>query len=88
MGWGGVGDSANMFLTPCRVLKIEKGSNWGKRIFMRASEVGTDLKTTVEVELKWEDISGGVMEKDQVNSKKLVQVEERLGGKLEQMSRG
>ena len=29
---------------------------------MRASEVGTDLKTTVEVEvkMKWEHISGGV----------------------------
>ena len=52
---------------------------------MRASEVGTDLKITVEVELKWEDISGGVVEKDQGISKNLVQVEERLGEKLEQM---
>ena len=52
---------------------------------MRASEVGADLETTVEVELKWEDISGGVVEKDQVNGKNLVQVEERLGGKLDQM---
>jgi len=70
-------------------IKIEKASNWpsnwGVRNFMRASEVGTDLEITVEVELKWENISGGVVEKDQVNSKNLVQVEERLGGKLEQM---
>ena len=65
--------------------KIEKGSSWGWENFMRASEVGTDLKTTVEVELKWKDISGGVVEKDQVNGKNLVQVEERLGGKLDQM---
>ena len=65
--------------------KIEKGRKSGRRNFMRASEIGTDLETTVEVELKWEDISGGVVEKDQVDSKNLVQVEERLGGKLEQM---
>jgi len=52
---------------------------------MRASEIGTDLEATVEVVLKWEDISGGVVEEDQVISKNLVQVEERLGEKLEQM---
>ena len=63
--------------------KIEKGGSWGWWNFMRASEVGTDLKITVEVDLKWKDISGGLVEK--VDSKNLVQVEERLGEKLEQM---
>ena len=53
---------------------------------MRASEVGTDLKATVEVILKWEDISGGVGEQNQVTRRRdLVQVEERLEEKLEQM---
>ena len=66
-------------------IKIEKGRSWGWWNFMRASEVGTDLETTVEVELRWRDLSGGVVDKTQVDSKNLAQVEERLGGKLEQM---
>merc|ERR1719209_1549152 len=49
---------------------------------MRASEIGTDLKTSVEVRLKWEDISGGMQEQNQVKSSDL---EEKLGDKLEQM---
>ena len=65
--------------------KIKKGEGLGRVNFMRAREVGTDLKMTVEVKLKWEDVSGGVVEQNQVKSKDLVQVEERLGGKLEQM---
>ena len=52
---------------------------------MRASDVGTDLESTVIVELKWGDPSGEVVEKYQINSKILVQVEDRLGVKLEQM---
>jgi len=68
-----------------RDIKIEKGGSWGKMNFMKASVVGTDLEYTVEVELKWKDFSGGVVEKNQVDSKNLVQVEERLGGKLDQM---
>ena len=68
-------------------IRIEKCDGIGWKNFMRASEVGTgpvgtDLKTTVEVELKWEDLSGGVMQENQVNSKDLIQVEERLGRKL------
>ena len=67
-------------------IKIENGGSWGWWNFMRASEVGTDLETTVEVELKkWGDFSGGLVEKNQVDSKNLVQVVERLGVKLEQM---
>ena len=65
---------------------VYNGYNLKGRVnFMRSREVGTDLKITVEVKLKWEDVSGGVVEQNQVNSKDLVQVEERLGGKLEQM---
>ena len=52
---------------------------------MSRSEVGTDLKTTVEVKMKWEHISGGVVEQNQVTIRDLVQIEERLGEKLEQM---
>ena len=68
-------------------IRIEKCDGIGWKNFMRASEVGTglvgtDLKTTVEVELKWEDLSGGVVQENQVNSKDLTQVEERLGRKL------
>jgi len=65
--------------------KLKKGHGWRKMNFMRANEVGTDLKTTVEVKLKWADISGGVGEHNQSNSRELGQVEARLGGKLEQM---
>jgi len=65
--------------------KIKKGSGWGWMNFMRASEVGIDLKATVGVRLKWEDISGGLAEQNQVTSRDLVQVEERLEEKLEQM---
>jgi len=66
-------------------IKIEKGRSWGWVNFMTTSEVRTNLETTVEVELKWRDLSGGVVEKNQVNSKNLVKVDERLGVKLEQM---
>ena len=65
--------------------KVVKGRGRGWTNFMRASEVGTDLKTTVEVKMKWEHISGGVGEQNQVTIRDLVQVEERLGEKLEQM---
>ena len=65
--------------------KIKKGSSWGWMNFMRASEVGIDLKAKVGVRLKWQDISGGVGEQNQVTIRDLVQVEERLEEKLEQM---
>jgi len=65
--------------------RIEKGKGKGRRNFMSSSEIETDLKTTVEVKLKREDISRGVVEQNQVNRNDLVQVEERLGGKLDQM---
>ena len=58
--------------------KIEKGRKSGRRNFMRASEVGTHLKTIVVVELKWEDISGGVVQQNQVTSRDLVQLEQRM----------
>ena len=58
--------------------KIEKRRKRGRRNFMRASEVGTDLKTIVEVELKWEDIAGGEVQQNQVTSRDLVQLEQRM----------
>ena len=58
--------------------KIKKGSSWGWMNFMRASEVGTDLKATVEVILKWEDISGGEVQQNQVTSRDLEQMEQRM----------
>ena len=58
--------------------KIVKGRGWGWENFMRASEVGSDLNTIVEVELKWEDISGGVVQQNQVTSRDLEQMEQRM----------
>ena len=56
---------------------VYNGYNLKGRVnFMRSREVGTDLKITVEVKLKWEDISGGVVEQNQVKSKDLVQVDQ------------
>ena len=53
---------------------------------MRASEVGKDLNITVDVALKWEEISeGGMVEENQVNSSDLVEVVKSLGEKLKQM---
>ena len=66
-------------------IKIAKKDGRGKWNFMKANEVGTDLNITVDVALKWEEISGGGMvEQNQVNSSDLVEVERRLGEKLEQ----
>ena len=71
--------------------KIEKNKGMGALNFMKASEAGTDLKMTVVVKLKREDISGGELEENQVESSNLDQVEERvgrleeIGGKLEEM---
>ena len=66
-------------------IKIEKRRSWGWVNFMTTSEVRTNLETAVEVELKWRDLCGGVVEKNQVNSKNLVKVDEKLGVTLEQM---
>ena len=66
-------------------VKIEKNKGWGWNDFMRASEVKTCLEIVVDVKLKWENIFGGVVHQNQANSKELVQVEKRLGEKLEQM---
>ena len=67
----------------CENKKIYKEGGKVWKDFMRASEVGTHLEMIAEVSLKWESISGGVVQ--QVNSKDLVQVEERLGEKLKKM---
>jgi len=64
--------------------KIEKKQEYGKHNFMRASEVRTDLVITLEVTLIWEEISGGMVQQNQINSSDLTKVEERLGEKLEQ----
>ena len=58
--------------------KIEKNKGRGWKNFMRASEVGTDLKTIVEVKLKWEDIS------EQNQAERWVMGMEQMGGRLEQ----
>ena len=60
--------------------RIEKEMCTGRLNFMRASDVGTDLNITVEVTLKWEEISG-----EMVESSDLVKVEERLGEKVRKL---
>jgi len=60
--------------------RIEKKMSTGRLNFMRASDVGTDLNITVEVTLKWEQISG-----EMVESSDLVKVEERLGEKVRKL---
>ena len=44
--------------------KIEKGGGVGRRNFMKAKEVEAELIITVGVDLKWEDISGGMVEEN------------------------
>ena len=44
--------------------KIEKDGGWGSRNFMKAKEVEAELNITVGVTLKWEDISGGMVEEN------------------------
>ena len=44
--------------------KIEKDGGWGSRNFMKAKEVEAELIITVGVDLKWEDISGGMVEEN------------------------
>jgi len=65
--------------------KIEKNKGVGLLNFMKASEVGTDLKITVVIKLKWEDISEGELDENQVKGSDLVQFEKRVGGKLEEL---
>ena len=65
--------------------KIVKGNGRGWGDFMKASEVKNCLEIVVEVKLRWENISGGVVKQNQANGKELVQVEERLKEKLEQV---
>ena len=44
--------------------KIEKDGGWGSRNFMKAKEVEAELNITVGVNLKWEDISGGMVDEN------------------------
>ena len=67
--------------------KIVKGNGRGWGDFMKASEVKNCLEIVVEVKLRWENISRGVAQQNQANNKELVQVEKRLGEKLEQMGK-
>jgi len=61
-------------------VKIVRNEGRGKINFMRASEVGTDLRTIVEVKLKWANIPGGVGEQKQAKQvgEQLEQVEQRM----------
>ena len=52
---------------------IEKGCGRGRREIMKTSEVGAVLIITVEGTLKWEDLSGGMVEEYQVNRSDLKQ---------------
>ena len=53
--------------------KIETGCAYGWENFMKTSKVGAVLIITVEVAVKWEDLSGGMMEENQVNGSDLKQ---------------
>jgi len=77
--------SVGGILTSLENEKIEKNEGVGLLNFMKASEVGTDLRITVVIKLKWEDISEGELDENQVKGSDLVQFEKRVGGKLEEL---
>ena len=58
--------------------KIEKNCDSGWADFMKTRDVGADLNLTVEVTMRWEDLSGGMVEENHVNKSDLIKVEERL----------
>ena len=59
--------------------QIGKKRNLELPNFMRISEVGASLSVTVEVSVKWEDVSEEVVvEQDRVNNSDLLAVERRL----------
>ena len=58
--------------------KIEKNCDSGWADFMKTRDVGADLNLTVEVTMRWEDLSGGMVEENHVNRGDLIKVEERL----------
>ena len=58
--------------------KIEKNCDSGWADFMKTRDVGADLNLTVEVTMRWEDLSGGMVEENHVNRSDLIKVEERL----------
>ena len=53
--------------------KIEKNCDSGWADFMKTRDVGADLNLTVEVTMRWEDLSGGMVEEYQVNRSDLKQ---------------
>ena len=59
-------------------VKIEKNCDSGWADFMKTRDVGADLNLTVEVTMRWEDLSGGMVEENHVNKSDLIKVEERL----------
>ena len=59
-------------------VKIEKNCDSGWADFMKTRDVGADLNLTVEVTMRWEDLSGGMVEENHVNRSDLIKVEERL----------
>ena len=58
--------------------KIEKNCDSGWADFMKTRDVGADLNLTVEVTMRWEDLSGGMVEENHVNRSDLIKVEERV----------
>ena len=58
--------------------KIEKNCDSGWADFMKTRDVGADLNLTVEVTMRWEDLSGGMVEENYTNKSDLIKVEERL----------
>ena len=59
-------------------VKIEKNCDSGWADFMKTRDVGADLNLTVEVTMRWEDLSGGMVEENHANKSDLIKVEERL----------
>ena len=59
-------------------VKIEKNCDSGWADFMKTRDVGADLNLTVEVTMRWEDLSGGMVEENYTNKSDLIKVEERL----------
>ena len=62
--------------------KIEKNCDSGWADFMKTRDVGADLNLTVEVTMKWEDLSGEMVEENHVNKSDLIKVEERLRAEI------
>ena len=59
-------------------VKIEKNCDSGWADFMKTRDVGADLNLTVEVTMRWEDLSGEMVEENHANKSDLIKVEERL----------